>query len=203
MKNLNEAVDILDKEISELEARLNKCRRAKELISEIDIEPETVSAEAKQLKNIAPNKSEKSFAMMNTKYRRHNSNSVSQYKGVSPTRSGKWRAQNYENGKVRHIGTFATKIDAAAAYAKHTGNMAEYVRLSGLAEQTENNPDRQEKRHYKKRIKKTLDVPDEPDPKPELIPRWECIKCHKKYNTIAQPYQCTNTNCGSLIFDQL
>lgn len=41
---------------------------------------------------------------------------ASRFKGVSCTRSGKWRAQIKVDGQFGHLGTFACEIEAAQAY---------------------------------------------------------------------------------------
>jgi len=110
----------------------------------------------------------------------------SQYKGVSAAKQRQdgtlmWRAQYWGNGKAVSLGQFEIEELAAAAYAEHEGNHAEAARLralagrqnSDMAEQAENNPDRQG--HVKKKIwicknkKCGLEFQSKPT---------ECLGCH-------------------------
>lgn len=52
----------------------------------------------------------------NVRYRRRRGGCKAPYKGVMHTRSGKWQAQIYFQGKSHNLGTFATPELAHAAY---------------------------------------------------------------------------------------
>ena len=65
----------------------------------------------------------------NTRYRRNHRNNTSGFRGVSFHRAGdKWQAQIRVDGRLTHIGYFATAEDAARAYddaaRKHYGEFA-------------------------------------------------------------------------------
>ena len=46
------------------------------------------------------------------------------FKGVAPHHNGKFQAQIKENGKLIHLGTYTTAVEAALAYARHSKERA-------------------------------------------------------------------------------
>ena len=139
-------------------------------------------------------------------------NKSSRYKGVArssmPRKDGSysWQTNVWKDGRMSHYGNFKIEEEAAAKVQDVLGNKAEAERLYAIArrikadqtEQNENNPDRIKEKGYNRKPKlETI----EPDPNPETIPRWECVKCCNIYKTLKQPASCDK--CGSLVFNDL